>query len=212
MLFRALAGMLGICTLALSHASAGEQTEGGTVRLRNTYYYVCLESVYAGKPRTVPIRDRAGNVLAMVSPAFKRAVDIEGTGRLLDGRLINFAARIDGEIRYLVTDAPYGIGVGKCQLKPFHTVAVDPTVVPLGSLVHIAETEGMWLPDGSRHDGYWRAEDIGGAIKHDRVDLFVGDGNRGDILEAAGIKNLMPLTVTVVEPPQPGSCVEQVLE
>jgi 3D (Asp-Asp-Asp) domain-containing protein len=166
-----------------------------------------LESIYDGLPKTEKILSMSDDVLAEVSPEFKRAVDIEGTGRLSDGRIINYAGRKNKETRYLVTKAPYGLGVGKCRLKPFRSVAVDPTVVALGSLVRIQETVGMRLPGGRRHDGLWRAIDIGGAIKRDRIDLFVGDGDRGDVLRAAGITNLMPLTVEIVEPPAADSCV-----
>ena len=64
----------------------------------------------------------------------------------------------------------------------------------------------MKLPDGTIHDGYWYANDIGGAIKQDRIDLFVGDGNRGDVLRAHGIRPLAKLQVDVVSPPPPDSC------
>jgi 3D (Asp-Asp-Asp) domain-containing protein len=179
---------------------------------RNTYYYVVLESLYAGQRKTERVISMDGTLLAMVSPRFKAAMDIEGTGRLEDGRVLNYVGRRDGEIRYAFVRAPFGRGVGSCQLVPFHTVAVDPDRIPLGSVVKIEETVGMVLPDGTKHDGIWRAEDIGGAIREARIDLFVGDGNRGDVLEAHGIRNLMPLTVTVVSGPGEKSCVYEQAE
>ena len=42
-------------------------------------------------------------------------------------------------------------------------IAVDPAVIPPGSTVYI---KGM---------GYFKAEDTGGAIKGNRIDIFVGD-------------------------------------
>ena len=42
-------------------------------------------------------------------------------------------------------------------------IAVDPAVIPLGSTIYI---KGM---------GYFKAEDTGGAIKGNRIDIFVGD-------------------------------------
>lgn len=178
--------------------------------LRNTYYYVTLESLYSQLPRDTAVLDMRGDLVAYVSAKFKKATDIEGTGRLVDGRIINYAGRVNGEIRYLVANSRWGYGVGKCELLPFKTVAVDPNVIPLGSLVFIKETKGMLLPNGHRHSGYWRADDIGGAIKKDRIDLFVGDGDQGATLEKAGIHNLQPLTVSVVAPPKTDSCVHAV--
>lgn len=176
---------------------------------RNTYYYVALESVYAGLPKDAKLRKMDDTVIAEVSHQFKAALAIEGTGRLIDGRIVNYGGVKDHETRYVLTRANWGFGVGTCELKPFRTIAVDPRTIPLGAVVRIEETVGMVLPDGTVHDGLWRAEDIGGAIKGQRIDLFVGDGDRGDILTRHGIDNLQPLSVTVVTPPSDDSCVNQ---
>ena len=194
------------CALSLSVIAFAQEPQA-EIKLRNTHYYVALERDYTLEPKDVEILDVKGNLIANVSDHFKRAVDIEGTGRLLDGRIINYAARIGSEIRYTITNAPFGLGVRNCRLVPFRTVAIDPTVVPLGSLIMIRETIGMVLPNGEYHDGLWRAEDVGGAIKKDRIDLFVGDGNQGAVLRRAGITSLMPLTIEIVELPDDDSCV-----
>ena len=54
-----------------------------------------------------------------------------------------------------------GTAIGK-PLTPWHTLAVDPSIIPLGSTVHI--------------DGYgdFSADDTGGAIKGNRIDVCVG--------------------------------------
>lgn len=195
-----------VCALMLSTVALAQE-QPDEIILRNTHYYVALERDYPLEPKDAQIRDMKGNILAEVSTIFKRAVDIEGTGRLLDGRIINYAGRVEKEVRYLVTRAPFGLGVGTCRLVPFHTAAVDPKVVPLGSVLFIRETVGMVLPGGEIHDGIWRAEDVGGAIKADRIDLFVGDGDQGAVLRRAGIRSLMPLTIEIVELPAADSCV-----
>jgi 3D (Asp-Asp-Asp) domain-containing protein len=61
-----------------------------------------------------------------------------------------------------------------CKLAPMRTVAVDPSVFPRHSVLFIKETVGMKLPDGTAHDGFWYASDVGRAIKGLRVDLFTG--------------------------------------
>jgi 3D (Asp-Asp-Asp) domain-containing protein len=61
-----------------------------------------------------------------------------------------------------------------CKLAPMRTVAVDPAVFPRHSVLFIKQTVGMKMPDGTTHDGFWYASDVGRAIKGLRVDLFTG--------------------------------------
>ena len=82
-----------------------------------------------------------------------------------------------------------------CRLAPMRTVAVDPKVFPRHSVLFIKQTVGLKMPDGSTHDGYWYASDVGGAIKGARIDLFTGAG-------AASMKTLNALnqaTLSVVK-------------
>lgn len=85
-----------------------------------------------------------------------------------------------------------------CRVVPMRTLAVDPKVVPKGSVVFIKETVGLPLPGGGVHDGLWYASDIGGAIKGDRIDLYTGAGPRSArALQKSGV-DLSHLTVTRV--------------
>lgn len=59
----------------------------------------------------------------------------------------------------------YGITASGTYAKP-GTVAVDPRVIPLGTKMYIVST------DGSVVYGFCTAEDTGGAIKGNKVDLF----------------------------------------
>ena len=84
-----------------------------------------------------------------------------------------------------------------CRVSPMRTLAVDPHVIPKGSVVFIAETVGLPMPGGGVHDGLWYASDVGGAIKGERIDLFTGPG-------AASMRpllalNMHALTVTPVK-------------
>jgi 3D (Asp-Asp-Asp) domain-containing protein len=56
-----------------------------------------------------------------------------------------------------------GITFSGKHARANHTIAVDPSVIPLGSVVYL---EGM---------GTFTAEDVGGAISGHRVDLFMND-------------------------------------
>jgi 3D (Asp-Asp-Asp) domain-containing protein len=63
-----------------------------------------------------------------------------------------------------------------CRAVPMRTLAVDPHVVPRGSVVYIKQTVGLPMPGGGVHDGLWYASDVGGAIKGHRIDLYTGQG------------------------------------
>jgi 3D (Asp-Asp-Asp) domain-containing protein len=78
-----------------------------------------------------------------------------------------------------------------CKLQPMRTVAVDPKVFPRHSVLFIKETVGLRMPDGTVHDGYWYASDVGSAIRGRRIDLFTGFG-------AASMKVLQTLNMTTI--------------
>ena len=63
-----------------------------------------------------------------------------------------------------------------CKVVPMRTAAVDGVDVKRHTLLYIKETVGLLMPDGRRHDGYWFASDVGGAIHKGRIDLFTGEG------------------------------------
>jgi 3D (Asp-Asp-Asp) domain-containing protein len=61
-----------------------------------------------------------------------------------------------------------------CKVVAMRTAAVDAALIPRRTVLFIKETVGLPMPDGSIHDGYWYASDVGGAIKGQRIDLFTG--------------------------------------
>jgi 3D (Asp-Asp-Asp) domain-containing protein len=65
-------------------------------------------------------------------------------------------------------DPYYGITASGAKAQP-GTVAVDPSVIPLGTKLYIAST------DGSPDYGFATALDTGSAIKGYRIDLFMED-------------------------------------
>jgi 3D (Asp-Asp-Asp) domain-containing protein len=87
-----------------------------------------------------------------------------------------------------------------CRLQPMRTVAVDPKVFPRHSVLFIKETVGLKMPDGSTHDGYWYASDVGGAIKGARIDLFTGAGAASmKVLQALNLTSITAVKVGVFE-------------
>jgi 3D (Asp-Asp-Asp) domain-containing protein len=83
-----------------------------------------------------------------------------------------------------------------CKVVAMRTVAVDKALIPKRSVLFIKETVGLKMPDGSTHDGYWYASDVGSGIKGPRIDLFTGSGARS--MAAAQALNLASLTAVKV--------------
>lgn len=83
-----------------------------------------------------------------------------------------------------------------CKVVAMRTVAIDSKLIPKRSVLFIKETVGLKMPDGSAHDGYWYASDVGGAIKGQRIDLYTGAGARS--MSPAKTLNLASLTAIKV--------------
>jgi 3D (Asp-Asp-Asp) domain-containing protein len=132
-----------------------------------------LVTLYAGSSKCEPI--------AEVSKEFATQLAVQGTGKLHDGRVLNIWGPCNCKRSpcFQVTRAQWGTaGTGK-PLQPFRTVAVDPKVVKLGSLLYVPLLEGRTMPGrqpwgGYVHDGCVIADDTGGHISGNRIDLFVG--------------------------------------
>lgn len=147
-------------------------------------------------PDQVKLYDSSCQPISEVSREFASQIVLQGTGKLKDGRVLNIwgACRCgeQGDARrpcFKVTAAQWGTGGTGRQLQPFRTVAVDPKMVKLGSLLYVPLLEGRQMPGrtpwgGFVHDGCVVADDVGGGIKGSQLDLFVG--RRGWFLGMSG--------------------------
>ena len=68
------------------------------------------------------------------------------------------------------------VGAAGTKLTPYYSVAVDTSVIPLGTILHDA--------DGNEY----KAEDTGAAIKGYRIDLFIG--NHAEAIELGVKRNV----------------------
>jgi 3D (Asp-Asp-Asp) domain-containing protein len=173
-----------------------------------TFYYVIGEDEVTTKPVMVAANDNRGNtgsdgdteltaitpdlvtlyagggtceLIAEVSKEFASQLALQGTGKLHDGRVLNIwgACNCNHSPCFKVTQAQWGTAGSGKPLQPFRTVAVDPKVVKLGSLLYVPLLEGRTMPGrqpwgGYVHDGCVVADDTGGHISGNRIDLFVG--------------------------------------
>ncbi len=147
-----------------------------------TYYWVAYEGDHAGVA-DAPLYDDSCAVLVTVSTAFASAISLEGTGRLLDGRLLNVSGSCGCSARpcFMEADAahPWGYGVQNRALEPFRSIAVDRDVIAYGTGLYLAELDGVLMSGDAPwgqfvHDGCVVAADTGGGIVGEHVDFFVG--------------------------------------
>ena len=142
-----------------------------------TFYRILDErgSEWTDGETKVELLTASGELVARVNTEFKRRLDVEGSARLRDGRVVNLHEKVEGNWRYVVAiGAPFGLGVEGYKLVPYRTLAVDPQVIGIGSVLYLPAFEGVRLPSGEIHDGFAFAHDIGQSIKGRRVDVFVG--------------------------------------
>jgi len=149
---------------------AGEASDGNTTLTAIGSDPVTL---YAGGGHCEPISE--------VSKEFASQLALQGTGKLRDGRVVNIwgACNCKRSPCFKVTHAQWGTSGSGKPLQPFRTIAVDPKVVKLGSLLYVPLLEGRLMPGrapwgGYVHDGCVVADDTGGHIAGNRIDLFVG--------------------------------------
>ncbi len=163
-----------------------------------TYYWLASQSDHGGAA-TETLYDPDCNALATVSPAFADALTLEGTGRLIDGRVLNYwntCGCPNSPCFFEVDDDhPWGYGVQNRALQPFRSLAVDTDIIGIGDWVYVAELDGVTMPgnQGFVHDGCMVADDIGGGINGQHIDFFVG--LRDHYLSLDGTLGLTHVTV-----------------
>ncbi len=155
-----------------------------------TFYRILDEAAPEWSPgeRGEELLTQKGQLIARVTSAFKKQLDVEGSARLRDGRIVNIEDRVRGQQRYVVVqNAPFGLGAPGFKLIPYRTVAVDPRRIKLGTVLYIPSLVGITLPSGELHDGFCFAHDTGHGITGNRLDLFVGfESDRDNALTRSG--------------------------
>lgn len=152
---------------------------------RNTYYDFPSETAGA---KDATIFDAACAPITKVTTAFHDRVCVQGSGRLEDGATVSFAKRdcacaaicprTGQKLCFERLDPkrfPSGRGATGKPITPLYTVAVDSSVIPLGTRLFVPELVGLPRPDGTKHDGCFLAEDRGLKIVGRQIDFFTGD-------------------------------------
>ncbi len=80
--------------------------------------------------------------------------------------------------RFIESKYPWGLGSKGNPIIPFRSIATDPEFIPFGTVIFIESAVGeeFSLPDGTKikHDGYFVAGDVGGGIKTNHIDVYIG--------------------------------------
>ena len=156
--------------------------------LLHTYYKLANEDEYSA-PRDTGIYKPNGELIAMVPAGFSYDLSLEGSGKLSDGRIVNFSGTCSygtpgyhgATSCYQILNGqqfPWGKGHG-VPVEPLRSIAVDPNFIPFGSVVYIQEFDGLQIPSiggvgGFTHDGLFRAEDSGGGVRGNHIDIYAG--------------------------------------
>lgn len=145
-----------------------------------TFYWVASETSFGGTKNTNFYTPQCTKI-ATISSTFWSAIKLEGTGRLADGRMVNYAGSCNCNrspcFDVLDADHPWGKGVQNRALEPFRSIAVDPNRITYGDWVYVPDLDGIEMPGDAPwgdfvHDGCLRADDTGSAIVGKHIDFF----------------------------------------
>jgi 3D (Asp-Asp-Asp) domain-containing protein len=177
---------------------AGQQDSSGIPRGRYlgrfkvTYYWAVDEAEYPTS-RSSPLYLADGQLLGRFSSAFVKAFRVEAAACLKDGRRISYMKRAN---RVEVVDE--FLGCGGHTLADLRSIAVDPRLIPLGSVVYIPQAENVTV-DGHTLGGVFYAHDVGSAIKGKHIDIFVGRKQNMDAFTSAGMGSSSGVDVYILE-------------
>ena len=112
---------------------------------------------------------------------------MQGSG-VIDGKVYGFQGTTGNHqaacdykpsrrVRFHEDPNKYGTGVMNLPLTPYKSIAVDKRVIPYGSKIYIPSAVGTeYKFEGKTlvHDGIFFAQDTGGLIKGNHIDVYIG--------------------------------------
>lgn len=173
----------------------------------------------------VPLRDIEGNELGPKLSLLEWCKSaLEGSVRIIfkDGsaKTYNYDASTElfpndcsayftfnlGKTKFKLANGPYGDGIRNYRLTPYRTLATDPTLIPTGTVLYIPDARGAVIAfaDGSSitHDGYFFAGDLGGAIKLNHIDVFIGSHRDSPFFPWIKHSSEIPFKAYIVKDPK----------
>jgi len=161
-------------------------------KFKVTFYWVVEEKDYP-KGRAVALYDKKGKLVGRFPRSFVRDFKREAAAQLRDGRRISYMKNANR----VMVDSQF-CGYGGHKLSELKSIAVDPRVIPIGSMVYIPQAEKVTLR-GHTLNGIFHAHDIGSAVKGKHIDIFVGSKQNIEAFKSAGIQSLGSVDVYILE-------------
>lgn len=158
-------GLTGLHRIDWLYSASGVSMEGEGLGLDGQMYHIDAVGkdgwvTLEGKP-TDPTRDWNGGTPYWRAGAYWRNAQKQVTFPLQGGGWSNGNGR-----KYVPLPGVSFAPGASLPLHPYASIAVDPKVIPLGSLVYIPAYQN----DG--HGGWFVAQDTGGAIKRHHIDVY----------------------------------------
>ena len=154
---------------------------GEEISLWATWYNV---PTFKPTSNGIKVRDMKGNSLGVqLTNKDWCSLAMEGSG-YINGKTYNYAGTTNsykvkckhkpsGKVKFKITKHPYGTGNRNNPLRPLVSVACDQKKFKYGQKFFIPRAKGTIL-DGNIHDGIFVCEDVGGLIKDNHIDIFIG--------------------------------------
>ncbi|KAK4510542.1 ethionine resistance protein [Mucor velutinosus] len=142
-------------------------------------------------PKNKALKSDSGSTIAKVSKTTYDKFQMEGTGLLKNGVMVNLGDSDKTFQKVDRSEAPYGLGSDdNIHLSPWVSVASND--LKIGTKLYVKELDGVKLPDGKTHNGCVRVDDEGWSFHGCQLDFFVLQFTAYEKLE-----NILPEKVTV---------------
>ncbi|KAI8374037.1 hypothetical protein EDC96DRAFT_457637 [Choanephora cucurbitarum] len=139
------------------------------------------------------LKTTSGSTIAKVSKSTYEKFQMEGTGLLKNGVMVNLDSGNDTFMKVNRKKSPYGLGSEENnRLVPWISVASND--LRKGTKLYIKQLDGLKLPDGKKHNGCVRVDDEGWSFSGCQLDFFVLQFSAYQKLD-----DMLPNKVTVQE-------------
>ncbi|KAI8988135.1 hypothetical protein BDF20DRAFT_853975 [Mycotypha africana] len=129
------------------------------------------KSVTLTGSKTKSLKDKKGRTIEKVAKITYEKFQMEGTGLLKSGKLVNLDSGNDKFMELDRSKTPYGLGSNGNGLQPWVSVAAND--IKKGTTLYVKELDGLKLPDGKIHNGCVRVDDEGWSFDGCQLDFFV---------------------------------------